>query len=337
MYASNTRFPVLVTGGAGYIGSHVVLALQDAGWPVVVVDNLVTGFRSALPFGAPLYQTNVGDSETLQIILRAHRIAAVIHLADSMVVTESGDGAANCTGNYAEQSRALFVAAIKEGVSHFVLGSTAAVYGTPETSRVSEDSLAEPVSPYGVSKLKTETLLREFTGSHEINHCIMRHFSVAGADPKGRAGQSTRGAQQLMKVAVKAASGKRSHVDIFGTDYDTHDGTAVRDYIHVSDLASAYVLALEALIENPDASLTLNCGYGRGYSASEVLDAVDRVSDGEIERRKEPRRTGNPGELIADNERILATLPWSPRYQDIDVIARHALGWERQLKSRPHA
>ncbi|ASP31059.1 UDP-glucose 4-epimerase GalE [Qipengyuania flava] len=332
---TSKKFPVLVTGGAGYIGSHAVLALQDAGWPVVVVDNLVTGFRSAVPYGAPFYETDVGDGETVRIILRAHNIGAIMHFAGSVVVPESVENPLKYYDNNTARSRVLIEAAVTEGVPHFVFSSTAAVYGEPEASRVSEESPTRPINPYGMSKLMTEAMLRDVTAAHDLNHCILRYFNVAGADPQGRAGQSTTGATHLIKVAVEAALGKRSHVAIFGDDFDTRDGTGVRDYIHVSDLVAAHVLALEALVEKPAVSMTLNCGYGRGYSVLEVLDAVDRVSGGQIERRQEPRRSGDPGELISENAHVLATLPWQPRHQNIDEIVSHALDWERRPALAP--
>lgn len=332
---TSKKFPVLVTGGAGYIGSHAVLALQDAGWPVVVVDNLVTGFRSAVPYGAPFYETDVGDSETVRIILRAHNIGAIMHFAGSVVVPESVENPLKYYDNNTARSRVLIEAAVSEGVPHFVFSSTAAVYGEPEASRVSEESPTRPINPYGMSKLMTEAMLRDVTVAHDLNHCILRYFNVAGADPQGRAGQSTAGATHLIKVAVEAALGKRSHVAIFGDDFHTRDGTGVRDYIHVSDLVAAHVLALEALVEKPAVSMTLNCGYGRGYSVLEVLDAVDRVSGGEIERRQEPRRAGDPGELISENAQLLATLPWQPRHQNIDEIVSHAIDWERRSALAP--
>ncbi|MXO47499.1 UDP-glucose 4-epimerase GalE [Erythrobacter vulgaris] len=332
---TSNKFSVLVTGGAGYIGSHAVLALQDAGWPVVVVDNLVTGFRSAVSEGVPFHEVDVGDGKAVRSILREHGIGAIMHFAGSVVVPESVENPLKYYDNNTARSRVLIEAAIKEGVRHFVFSSTAAVYGEPDTARVSEDSPTRPINPYGMSKLMTEAMLRDVTNAHDLNHCILRYFNVAGADPQGRTGQSTQGATHLIKVAVEAALGKRSHVAIFGGDFETRDGTGVRDYIHVSDLVAAHVLALEALVEKPDASMTLNCGYGRGYSVREVLDAVDRVSGGEVERRQEPRRAGDPGELISENARLLATVLWQPRHQNIDEIVGHALAWERQSALEP--
>jgi len=232
----------------------------------------------------------------------------------------------------------LLEAAVQAGVPHFIFSSTAATYGVPEVSPVAEDTAQWPINPYGWSKLMTERMLADTAFAHPMNYCALRYFNVAGADPQGRSGQSTAGATHLIKVAVEAALGKRDSVAVFGTDYDTPDGTGVRDYIHVSDLAAAHVLALEALIAEPQRSLTMNCGYGRGFSVLEVLDAVDRVTNARIERSMEPRRAGDPPSLISDNARIKATLPWMPQYADLDVIVRHALQWERKLDDiRPRA
>ena len=218
-----------------------------------------------------------------------------------------------------------------DGVAHFIFSSTAATYGAPEKSPVRADCPQLPINPYGMSKLMTETMLADVAAAHPLNYCALRYFNVAGADPRARAGQSTAGATHLIKVAVEAALGKRSHVEVFGTDYATPDGTGVRDYIHVSDLAAAHVLALEALIASPDESLTLNAGYGRGFSVLEVLDAVDRVTNLTIARKLSPRRAGDAGALISDNGRIKATLPWVPQHADLDQIVTHALQWERKL------
>jgi UDP-glucose 4-epimerase len=216
-------------------------------------------------------------------------------------------------------------------VPHFIFSSTAATYGAPEGSPINEDAPARPINPYGWSKLMTEQMLADTATAHPLNFCALRYFNVAGADPEARAGQSTAGATHLIKVACEAALGKRDGVAVYGTDYDTPDGTGVRDYIHVSDLAAAHVLALEALLEQPDRSLLMNCGYGRGFSVLEVLDAVDRVTNHRIDRRMEPRRAGDPGELVSDPSRIRATLPWQPRFADLDTIITHALQWERRL------
>ena len=325
------KLPVLVTGGAGYIGSHAVLALADAGWPVAVVDNLVTGFRWAVPESVPFHQGDIEDAALLARIFAEQGTRAILHFAGSVVVPESVADPLKYYHNNTAKSRALIAAAVQAGVPHFIFSSTAATYGIPEVSPVSEDCPQRPINPYGMSKLMTEAMLGDVAKAHPLNYCALRYFNVAGADPQARAGQSTAGATHLIKVAVEAALGKRGHVDVFGTDYDTPDGTGVRDYIHVSDLAAAHVLALEALIAEPARSLTMNCGYGRGFSVLEVLDAVDRATNTAIERRLSPRRAGDPDALISDNARIRATLPWVPQHADLDTIVTHALAWERKL------
>jgi len=329
-----TRCPVLVTGGAGYIGSHTVLALLDAGWPVVVIDNLVTGFRWAIPEAASFVEGDVGDEALVGRTIAEQGIGAILHFAGSVVVPESVTDPLKYYRNNTGNSRALLSAAVAGGVGHFIFSSTAATYGLPETVPVSEDMPKQPINPYGMSKLMTEAMLADVAAAHPMNYCALRYFNVAGADPQGRSGQSTAGATHLIKVAVEAATGKRDGVAVFGTDYATPDGTGVRDYIHVTDLAAAHVEALEALIAEPGRSHTLNCGYGRGFSVMEVLDAVDRVTNLKLNRRIEPRRPGDPDTLIADNRRILETLPWRPRLDDLDVIVAHALAWERSLEQR---
>ena len=323
--------PVLVTGGAGYIGSHAVLALLDAGWPVAVIDNLTTGFRFAVPDGVPLYEGDIEDADLLARTFAEQGTKAIMHFAGSIVVPESVENPLKYYHNNTVKSRALIQAAVAAGVPHFIFSSTAATYGMPAVSPVTEDTPKEPINPYGWSKLMTERMLADTVAAHPLNYCALRYFNVAGADPQGRSGQSTAGATHLIKVAVEAALGKRASVSVFGTDYDTPDGTGVRDYIHVSDLAAAHVLALEALIADPARSLTMNCGYGRGFSVLEVLDAVDRVTNMTIERVMGPRRAGDPGSLISDPSRIRATLPWTPRHADLDEIVSHALAWERKL------
>jgi UDP-glucose 4-epimerase len=328
--------PVLVTGGAGYIGSHTVLALKDAGWPVAVIDNLETGFRFAVPDDIHLYEGDIEDDSLLARIFEENCMGggngAIMHFAGSVVVPESVENPLKYYHNNTAKSRALIEAAIKAGVPHFIFSSTAATYGIPEVSPVAEDSPKAPINPYGMSKLMTETMLADVGKAHAFNYCALRYFNVAGADPQGRTGQSTAGATHLIKVAVEAALGKRSQVSVFGTDFDTPDGTGVRDYIHVSDLASAHVLALEALIAEPSQSLTMNCGYGRGFSVLEVLDAVDLVTNQQIDRRLEGRRAGDPDALISDNSRIKSTIPWVPQYADLPTIVEHALAWERKLE-----
>ena len=323
--------PVLVTGGAGYIGSHAVLALRDAGWPVAVIDNLTTGFRFAVPDDVPLYEGDIADADLLARIFGEQGTRAIMHFAGSIIVPESVDNPLMYYANNTVKSRALIEAAVTAGVPHFIFSSTAATYGIPEVSPVTEDTPRRPINPYGWSKLMTEQMLADTAAAHPVNFCALRYFNVAGADPHGRSGQSTAGATHLIKVAVEAALGKRASVAVFGTNYDTPDGTGVRDYIHVSDLAAAHVLALEALIADPTRSLTMNCGYGRGFSVLEVLDAVDRVTNLRLERVMADRRAGDPDSLVSDPSLLKATLPWRPAHADLDEIITHALAWERKL------
>ena len=333
----NERLPVLVTGGAGYIGSHAVLALLDSGWPVVVIDNLSTGFEWAVPEGVPFARGDIADQDLVGRLIADHGIGAIIHFAGSIIVPESVENPLKYYENNTAKTRSLLESAVRGGVRHFLFSSTAATYGIPERVPIDEQTRTQPINPYGWSKLMTERMLADVALAHPLNFCALRYFNVAGADPKGRSGQSTAGATHLIKVAVQAATGKRDHVSVFGTDYDTPDGTGVRDYIHVSDLADAHVFALEKLIADPGSSHILNCGYGHGFSVLEVLDAVDRVTNLRIERRLEPRRAGDPDSLVADNKAILATLPWRPRHDDLETIVRHALAWEHKLAHRTPA
>ncbi|NBR31927.1 MAG: UDP-glucose 4-epimerase GalE [Sphingomonadaceae bacterium] len=325
---------ILVTGGAGYIGSHAVFALRDRGWPVVVVDNLSTGFRWAVPENLPFVEADIGDASAMDALIRAHSIGAIVHFAGSIIVPESVQQPLKYCKNNTANTRTLLESAVKGGVSHFLFSSTAATYGIPQSVPIAEDAPKAPINPYGMSKLMTEFMLADVAQAHALNFCALRYFNVAGADPAGRSSQSTAGATHLIKVAVEAALGKRDHVSVYGTDYATPDGTGVRDYIHVADLAEAHVLALEALIATPQQSLVLNCGYGRGFSVNEVLDAVDRVSGVRLKRQVEARRPGDPDALVADNRQILELLPWQPKYQDLETIVAHALAWERQLHQR---
>jgi UDP-glucose 4-epimerase len=330
----NNKLPVLVTGGAGYIGSHAVLALLDSGWPVVVIDNLSTGFEWAVPEAATFVNGDIADQPLVARLIEEHGIRAIVHFAGSIVVPESVENPLKYYENNTVKSRSLIESAVRGGVRHFIFSSTAATYGIPAQVPITEDARTEPINPYGWSKLMTERMLADVSFAHPINFCALRYFNVAGADPRGRSGQSTAGATHLIKVAVEAATGKRGHVSVYGTDYDTPDGTGIRDYIHVSDLAAAHVDALEKLVEEPGRSHIMNCGYSRGFSVLEVLDAVDRVTNIKIERRLEPRRAGDPPALVADNSRILATLPWRPKRDDLDTIVADALAWERKLAER---
>jgi UDP-glucose 4-epimerase len=325
------RFTILVTGGAGYIGSHAVLALLDSGWKVAVVDNLTTGFRWAVPDEVAFYEGDIEDSTLIARIIEEQNIGAIMHFAGSIIVPESVENPLKYYHNNSSKSRSLIESAVNGNVKHFIFSSTAATYGIPEESPVTEETPQVPINPYGMSKLMTEYMLRDVSAAHDFNFCALRYFNVAGADPLARTGQSTAGATHLIKVAVEAALGKRDNVAVFGTDYDTPDGTGVRDYIHVSDLAAAHVLALETLIDNPDRNHLLNCGYGRGFSVMEVLDAVDRVTNLKINRILEGRRAGDPDSLISDNRAIMNSFPWQPKHADLDEIVTHALAWERKL------
>ncbi|MEP7348760.1 MAG: UDP-glucose 4-epimerase GalE [Sphingorhabdus sp.] len=331
---TDKRFNILVTGGAGYIGSHAVLALKDAGWQPVVIDNLVTGFRWAVPADVPFVEGDIANAPLLAATLRDHNIGAILHFAGSVVVPESVDNPLKYYRNNTANSRSLIESAVTGGVKHMIFSSTAATYGIPEGSPIREDMPTVPINPYGTSKLMTEMMLRDVAAAHDFNYCALRYFNVAGADPEGRSGQSTVGATHLIKIAVEAALGKRQSVSVFGTDYATEDGTGVRDYIHVSDLAAAHVIALEALIADPETSHTLNCGYGHGYSVMQVLDAVDRVTNNKLTRKMEARRAGDPDELISDNRAIVSRFGWQPRYDDLDKIVQDALAWEQQLGER---
>ena len=331
---NDMNLPVLVTGGAGYIGSHAVLALLDTGRTVVIVDNLTTGFRWAVPESVAFVQGDVGDEVLMTRIVREHKIGAIMHFAGSIVVPESVTDPLKYYRNNTVASRSLLGAAISERVRHFIFSSTAAVYGLPDAVPVAEDAAKAPINPYGTSKLMTEHMLQDIAAAHDFNYCALRYFNVAGADPQGRAGQSTAGATHLVKVAIEAATAQRDSVSVFGTDYATPDGTGVRDYIHVSDLAAAHVDALDYLIANPHESLTMNCGYGRGFSVLEVLDAVERVTGRNVRRTLKPRRAGDPDILIADSRRIFTRLKWRPQRDDLEMIVKDALAWEKSLIAR---
>ena len=326
-----TKVPVLVTGGAGYIGSHAVLALKDAGWPVAVIDDLSNGSRQVVPDNVPFYEGNVADRSLVERIFEEERIEAIMHFAGSIVVPESVEQPLKYYANNTLASHALISAAVAAGVKHILFSSTAATYGAPERVPIDEDDPKVPINPYGASKLMTERMLEDASAAHPFNYGALRYFNVAGADPEGRTGQLGKGSTHLIKVACEAAVGKRDRIAVYGTDYPTPDGTCIRDYIHVSDLAAAHVAALEWLVAHPDENLVMNCGYGKGLSVLEVLDAVDRASGTPVQRVMEGRRAGDPPELVAGNARLLETLDWRPAYADIDRIVGDALAWERTL------
>ena len=326
------KLPVLVTGGAGYIGSHAVLALLNAGWPVAVIDDLSTGNRAIVPEGVPFYEASVADRPAVERVIAEQGIGAIMHFAGSIVVPESLEKPLDYYANNTIASHSLIRSAVAAGVRHIVFSSTAAVYGAPERVPVREDEPKQPINPYGASKLMTEQMLADASAAHPFNYAALRYFNVAGADPESRSGQVGRGSTHLIKVAVEAATGKRDEVAVYGTDYPTPDGSCIRDYIHVSDLAAAHVAALERLIAEPDTNLVLNCGYGRGLSVLEVLDALDAVLGSPVPRRMEGRRAGDPPQLVAANRALVETLDWTPRFADISTIITHALAWERKLQ-----
>jgi UDP-glucose 4-epimerase len=322
--------PILVTGGAGYVGSHIVLELLDAGFRVVVLDNLVTGSRWIVDPRADFVEGSVEDDVLVRGLLRDHDIRAILHVAGSTVVSESIRDPLKYFRNNSAASRSLLESAVKERVRHFVFSSTAALYCPSGLDPVSEDSLVRPATPYGSSKLMTEQMLAHVAQSYPFNYCALRYFNVAGADPQGRAGPSSVDPTQLIDVAVAVALGKRSEVTVYGNDFATPDGTGVRDYIHVGDLARAHVLALDELFARPGLSHVLNCGSGRGYSVLEVLDMVGREAGQPIPYTFGARRTGDLDRVVADNRRLKERLLWQPRY-DLGSIVTHSLRW----KARP--
>jgi UDP-glucose 4-epimerase len=324
---------VLVTGGAGYIGSHMVLALADIGEDAVVLDNLTTGFRWAVSPRATLVEGDTGDEALLDRLMREHRFDAVVHFAGSIVVPDSVSDPLGYYLNNTVKSRALIAAAVRNNVPRLVFSSTAAVYGNPKTNPVLEDAEPAPMSPYGTSKLMTEWMLRDTHAAHGLQYVALRYFNVAGADPKGRSGQSTPRATHLVKVACQTALGQRGHMDVFGTDYATPDGTCIRDYIHVSDLIAAHVDALAHLRRGGDSGV-FNCGYGKGFSVLEVIEAVKRAAGHGFEVRLAPRRAGDPEAIVAGADRARKALGWTPKHADLDGIVASALAWERHLSRR---
>jgi len=327
---------ILVTGGAGYIGSHMALELADNGETVVVLDNLSTGIRRLVPLGVEFVEGDIGDEALIGDILGSHRITSILHFAGSVVVPDSVADPLGYYLNNTVKSRGLIAAAVAYGVENFIFSSTAAVYGTPALVPVAEDAPMQPISPYGASKWMTERMLADVAAVSPLRYSILRYFNVAGADAASRSGQATPRATHLIKVACEVVTGKRPYLEVYGTDYPTADGTCVRDYIHVTDLARAHWQALQFL-RNGGGNLVLNCGYGRGYSILQVIETVKRVSGVDFEVRMGPQRPGDPAELIADTQAIRATLPWRPQFDDLELIVEHALNWEKMVAAHERA
>jgi UDP-glucose 4-epimerase len=318
---------ILVTGGAGYIGGHTVIALLDRREIPIVLDDLSTGNREAVPSNVPLVVGDVGDVEFVTQVIREYRIDAILHFAAKIIVPESVADPLSYYFNNTVKTRTLLEAAVRGNVRYFVFSSTAAVYGNPSFTPVSEEAVPAPLSPYGMSKLMSEQMLRDASAAYGFNYVILRYFNVAGADPNGRLGQSTPGATHLIKVALETALGRRSYMSIYGDDYPTPDGTCVRDYVHVSDLANAHLIALDYLRRGGESG-TFNCGYGRGYSVKEVVDTVKRVASVEFEVHKGSRRAGDPASIVANGDRLMR-LGWQPKLDDLPTIVRHAYNWEK--------
>ena len=323
---------ILVTGGAGYIGSHMVLELLGARERVIVLDNLTTGFRWAVPAEATLVIGDAGDQDLVRTVIRKNDVSAIVHFAGSIVVPESVADPLGYYNNNTVKSRALMEVAVAMGVKQFIFSSTAAVYGMTGDAPVDEDATLQPMSPYGSSKLMTEIMLADAARAHDFRYAALRYFNVAGADPEGRTGQSTPRATHLIKTACETALGQRPRMEVFGTDYPTTDGTCVRDYIHVLDLARAHMAAL-AHLRSGGKSDIYNCGYGQGYSVLQVIDAVKRASGVEFEVKMSPRRAGDPASVVAAPAKIRRELGWEPKFDDLDTIVAHALAWENRLAS----
>jgi UDP-glucose 4-epimerase len=326
---------VLVTGGAGYIGSHMVLALVEAGESVVVIDNLSTGFSSFVPDGVPLLIGDAGDENLVDAVIGQHGVESIIHFAGSVVVPESVRDPLLYYRNNTMTTRGLLNVAVKRGINRFIFSSTAAVYGDPDQVPVPETARTRPLSPYGSSKLMTEIMLHDVASAHGMSYVALRYFNVGGADPHARIGLATAGATHLLKIAMEVATGQRAKIDVYGTDYPTPDGSCVRDFIHVADLAQAHRSAL-AYLRGGGSSITLNCGYGHGYSVLEMIEAVRRVSGRNIPVQFGPRRPGDIMTMVADTSRMRAALDWTPAYNHLDTIAAHALAWEEKLFRERH-
>lgn len=323
---------ILVTGGAGYIGSHVVRQLGGRGERIVVLDNLSTGFADAVLYG-DLVRGDVGDRELVSRVLRDHEVDTVMHFAARTIVPESVADPLRYYENNTAQTRNLLQACQDQGVEQFVFSSTAAVYGMPPGGVASEHSPTDPINPYGTSKLMSEWMLRDVAASGQLRAVVLRYFNVAGCDPAGRIGQCTPNATLLIKVLSELAMGKRSEVKLFGTDYDTRDGTCIRDYIHVEDLADAHLRSLDYL-RGGGTSETMNCGYGQGFTVREVIDAVEKNLNTQLNIVETDRRPGDPPELIARAERIREVLHWEPQFDDLEAIVSSALAWEQKLSQR---
>ena len=321
---------VLVTGGAGYIGSHMALALLDRGEGVVVLDNLVTGVRAQVPAQATFVEGDIADEDLVTRVLAEQNIQAIVHFAGSVVVPESVADPLKYYGNNTAATRNLLDAAVRAGIEQFIFSSTAAVYGITDAPLVDEDAPKEPPSPYGRSKLMTEWMLADLSAATALRYVVLRYFNVAGADPLGRTGQSTPGATHLIKRACQAALGRVPKLGIFGSDFPTRDGTGVRDYIHVTDLIGAHLLALDHL-RGGGVSETFNCGYGSGFSVLEVIDAIERVTGITVPAERQPRRPGDPPMIVADSSKLKAALGWQPQYASLDTIVDHAFRWEKNL------
>ncbi|MGK0297666.1 MAG: UDP-glucose 4-epimerase [Gammaproteobacteria bacterium] len=319
---------VLVTGGAGYIGSHVALALLESGYKVVIVDDLSTGHVKLVPDNCKFIEGNIGDKGLMSEVLKKHAIEAVLHFAGSIVVEESVSDPLKYYRNNTGVSCSLLQSCIDENIHRFIFSSTAAVYGNPENIPVSETSPIAPINPYGASKAITERVLSDVSAASDLKYVALRYFNVSGADPQQRTGQLTKNATHLIKVACETALGKRKEITVYGDDYDTPDGTCIRDYIHVSDLASAHVKALQYLESNQEC-LTLNCGYGMGYSVRQVLDTLQEITGEPLNIKQGQRRPGDASELVADNSRLVSLLKWKPQYQELKKIITDAYVWEK--------
>jgi UDP-glucose 4-epimerase len=323
---------VMVTGGAGYIGSHAALALLESGYEVVIVDDLSTGHTELIPKDAEFIQINAGDHDLVAKVLRAYEVSSMMHFAGSIVVEESVSNPLKYYRNNTGVSQSLLHACISGGVHQFIFSSTAAVYGNPEKVPVTEEATLAPINPYGSSKAMTEQILMDLAESSPLRYIALRYFNVAGADPLRRSGQLTDNATHLIKVACETALGKRDSISVFGDDYDTSDGTCIRDYIHVSDLAAAHVSALQHL-ESNDECLILNCGYGNGNSVKQVLETLQEITGEALKIEQGPRRAGDAAELVADNSKLCALLNWQPQYNDLRQIITDALEWEKLVTS----